>query len=103
MYKSVSYEEIWKNIGKMASEYFGRKYSDNIKDYEKDINIKYINTYHEDDGEIIEQNECYVELCEVGKAPLIIKWNEYLYFASADHYEDMNYYTYEYSMFEGEE
>lgn len=98
MYKKVSYEEIGQNIGKIASKHFGCKYSDNIKDYEKDIRTEYIDTYCEDNGEVIEHNNCYVELSEVGKIPLIIGWNEYLYFASVEHYEYMNYYTYEYSM-----
>ena len=98
MYKKVSYEEIGKIIGKKASDYFGRRYSDNIKDYEEDIRIEYADTYYKDNGEIVEQDRCYIELCEVGKIPLIIEWFEYLYFASAEHYEYMNYYTYEYSI-----
>lgn len=103
MYKNVSYEEIGKVIGKIASKHFGCKYSDDIKDYENNIRIEYVDTYYRDNGEIVEHNNCYVRLDEVGKISLIIGWNEYLYFASAEHYEYMNYYTYEYTMDVGEE
>ena len=98
MYKNISYEEIGKHIGKVATEYFGCYYSDNIKDYEEDIKVQYENTYHTSSGKIIEENNCYIELCEVGKAPLIIEWKEYFYFLNEKDYEDMNYYDYEYNI-----
>ena len=67
--KKISYEELGKYIGKKASKYFDRYYSDNIYDYSSEIS----NCNSEYDG----VNDCYncsIELAEVGKSPLIIEF-----------------------------
>lgn len=60
----ISYEELGKYVGKRASEYFDRWYSDKFIDYIDDTRF---NTITDDDFE-----EYTLEIAEVGKQPLLL-------------------------------
>ncbi len=97
--KKINYEEIGEYIGKKASEYFGRLYSDKIEDYFDDLKITTEGTEYLEDGEIVEINLNHIELYEVGKVPLIIEWHEKFYYKNQKCFDYVDYYKKEYYVY----
>lgn len=85
----VSSEELGKYIGNLASEYFNKYYSDNFKDYLEDIKTnrtKQANNHF--------WYNCYIELTEKGKEPLIIGFIEEDIDNEYGEIIEINYYIY---------
>lgn len=89
MLNRVSSEELGKYISNLASEYFNKYYSDNFVDYIEDIrvdSIRYVDEHF--------WYNCHIELTEVGKEPLIIKFVEEDITNGNEEILKINYYIY---------
>lgn len=84
---NIDYDKLGVYIGRKATEYFNRYYSENIADYEDEI----INA-NELYDEVKDCYKCSIELAEVGKPPLIIEYYCRYTFDDNDNIVDIKYF-----------
>ena len=83
----IDYDTLGVYIGRKATEYYNRYYSENIADYEDEI----INA-NELYDEVKDCYKCSIELAEVGKPPLIIEYYCRYTFDDNDNIIDIKYF-----------
>lgn len=83
---NIEYDKLGAYIGRKATKYFGRYYSEDIADYEYEV-INANKIYNE----VEDYYKCSIELAEVGKPPLIIEYYCKYTFDENDNIVDINY------------